>query len=142
MITIQNTAKAIHILQAVPEGSNRAEKVRLEPGANEIEDSLWSQCSASEYAQGLLARGVLRVLPKVEAVEEFKPSAAPVLSLASLKVKEALKAIEACTVPEQLEVWLETDGRRAVRDALVKRHHELVDPVDTVERDKNEGPWQ
>ncbi len=114
----------------------------LEPGANDVTDVEWSRASASEYAQGLLKRGLLvvRATPP-EPVVEVAPDRAPE-SLAGLTVKAALELISRTIDISRLVSWLDTDGRKSIRSAIIKRRYELepppVDEADAAERERTE----
>lgn len=98
----------------------------LEPGANDVSDADWAKASASSYAQTLITRGflVVRETPKPAPDDAPVPDGVPV-TLSALGGKAALDVVARTTNIDQLKEWFETDGRKSVKSAIVKRRYEL-----------------
>lgn len=97
--------------------------LRLEPGANEVDVAEWKRIQC-DHVRELVKHGKLRALVPPAATQEFKP-AEGFPELPRLKPADALKAVAACQSIPQLDTWFGEDGRKAVKDAIVKRRYAL-----------------
>lgn len=114
--TIINRSKATRTLTYL------GVKIALGIGANEVDDA-WADAALKDpYFNACRKRGIFRVdTPPAPADEiEFEPGDT-VIDLRLLKVHEAIKAVKECDSTAQLEQWLHQDGRKLVRDAILKR---------------------
>lgn len=101
----------------------------FEPGANELSSADWQRISAGDYAQALIARGVL-VSREPSVPEAAQTSAAPINrrpdDLDALKPGAATKLVSETTDPELLAKWLEVEARSYVRKAIVKQRYTVA----------------
>jgi hypothetical protein len=102
-----------------------AVELRLEVGANLVDDEVWLAMLEHPYVKALVAKGVLREDKTPREAEDFKPGSY-VRDLSDLKLPEALKAIDACRDEKQLRTWIDQDPRPNIRKALIARHRVLV----------------
>lgn len=143
MVKIVNTAGSPRLLavdaRPRPEQTDKAawkdyldgevERVdlRLEVGANLVEDEVWLAMLEHPHVKALVAKGILREDRLPTEAEDFNPSRY-VRDLSDLKLAEAMKAIAACKDERQLRAWIDQDPRPKVRDALIARHRVIVPP--------------
>lgn len=125
MQTVLNRSPKIRTLSL----AGKPKRVRLEPGANLVEDADVEAMRKVPYQAELMRRGLISVreTPKAEvAFEPEKDSPEAVTDLAKLKVGDAIRAVEACSDPNQLKAWADQDGRVRVRKAILERHEALM----------------
>lgn len=97
----------------------------LESGANNVEQSrLEAFCKEGAPSALLFEHGVIDVQDLPEPVKESLPQAGGDIS--KLTEAAALKAVAGCKSRETLKGWVKQDGRKKVRDAIFKRHDELI----------------
>jgi hypothetical protein len=108
----------------------------LNMGANEFPPDVEAEILADPYFIACARRGIFKVesAPVVAAEVTIDPDD-HVVNLRALHVVEALKAVKACTSVAQLETWLDQDGRKTVRDAILKRGIQLTDKKPTADAD-------
>jgi hypothetical protein len=88
-----------------------------------VEDSVLAH--ALKWHAKLFKKGHLRHGAIPQATEAFEPGAL-IEDLSKLKLPEALKAVSDCEDPNQLKKWMEQDGRKRVRAAMISRHDVLM----------------
>lgn len=114
--------------------TNQVCGLRLDPGANEVDADVWEKIQC-DHVRELVKRGLLRVRMPPKADQVFEPETAGFPEIARLKPADALKAVAACESVPQLEAWFQEDGRKSVKDAIVRRRYALepkasADPVE------------
>lgn len=143
MATIVNTASSPRLLcidtrplpaaddakacEAYDKGKPKEVKLRLDVGANLVDDELWLRFCDNPFVAKLVASGTLREQDNPQESETFTPGRY-VDDLSKLKKDDAIEAINACTNEKQLRAWIDQDPRPAIRKALITRHRVLVPP--------------
>lgn len=103
----------------------KIEEMVLQGGANNVDEGELAKFRENKIVDGFFSGGMLAVEGAVvPATEDELPKYGG--DLAKLKPKAALRAIETCTDARQLRAWINQDGRNEIREALIKRHAELM----------------
>ncbi len=115
--------------------------LKLEPGMNTLDKAAWDDAAKSEYMQAKIRAGLFRPqgAPPEPTLDHNPEKDAPPLELGKLKTKAALRAIEACEDPDQLEAWLATDGRLNVREAIIKRRYAIAEAAQEADETPDTG---
>ncbi len=96
-------------------------------GATEVDDDVFAALKAEPNFKAAFNRGIMQVRDvPAEAPEVVYEVDDVIVDLRQLSVKEALRAIAACSDKARLQQWLDQDGRRKVRDALMDRGMDLL----------------
>jgi hypothetical protein len=104
------------------------DKIELRIGANEFDADTAATVLADPYFDACRRRGIFQVTVAPEvATEVVVEPGDTVVNIRALGVPEALKAVRACDSVAQLETWLDQDGRKTVKEAILKRGIQLTD---------------
>ncbi|HEX2557035.1 MAG TPA: hypothetical protein VHK86_01815 [Nitrososphaera sp.] len=134
LVTVVNTKPNFRRINQVENGSIKA--IKLDPGANLLAPETVATIKRSKNGKVLFERGILREEAPPSESKTFKKGD-HVSRITDLKVPDALAAIAACSDPALLAKWAEQDGRKTVKEALLKRHAEMVADEDPAEEDKD-----
>lgn len=135
-VIIENKKPCFRTLQC-PTDKDQLRSIVLDPGANIVEEEILVSAKKVEHQRILFAKGFMthREVPK--AVKEFDPQEM-IADLSELKIVEALKAVAACDNPKQLLDWAQQDGRKRIKEALLKRSDELAGETPGAEVEETE----
>ncbi len=102
----------------------------LDPGANDVDEAQWAPLASDDYVKALLRKGIISVKRAPVVVEQPAPTdGIPPEDLSELKVGDAIRLVSECTNEDQLRAWLSLDGRKTVREAIVRRVYALAPPA-------------
>lgn len=108
-----------------PNKDLKIEEMVLQGGANNVDEAELAKFRVTPMVETFFTAGMLVVEGAVlPATEDELPKYGG--DLAKLKPKAALRAIETCTDARQLRAWINQDGRNEIREALIKRHAEIM----------------
>ena len=96
----------------------------LDSGAQNVDSAELDKYLQNPNSKAFFDIGMCTVEPCVEGTLDALPAYGADISKAKPKI--ALNAIAQCKDPRQLKLWLKTDGRPEIRNALIARHEELL----------------
>ena len=112
--------------------------ITLHIGANEFSEADTEYILADPYFQECYKRGLFKVEAAPAIASEIVHEPGDLIpNLRLLKIGEALKAVRECDNIKVLDTWLHQDGRKTVRDAILKRGIQITDktPKDDTDAD-------
>jgi hypothetical protein len=100
----------------------------IHPGMNTLDAAAWEKAAKSDFMKAKIKRGVFRPVgaPPEPTLEHDPETEASPIELGKLKTKAALRAVAACDDADQLQRWLDTDGRLPVREAIIKQRYKIA----------------
>lgn len=102
--------------------------IELRIGANEFTDADAAEIIADPYFDACRRRGIFHVQNAPAVADEIVHEPGDfVPNLRLLKIGEALKAVKDCTDIKLLDQWLHQDGRKMVKEAILKRGVAITD---------------
>lgn len=102
---------------------------RLCSGLNQIPEEVWLNIREKEDAKRLLSLGALRVMDADEVKETLEADDLHVpddVSIADLKLQDAIKVTSTTYDLQRLEAWLADEQRNAVRQAITRQINKLT----------------